>query len=329
MQNIKRTTCLALAALLLGLTACRTAAPAPSADSPAASPDGVLAQTNAIAFTDALGRAVTVPVQPQRVAALIGSFADVWCLAGGQSSLVAAADDTWTSFSLDLDKDVVNLGAIKEPSVEKLLAAAPELVIASANTAADVDLLATLEQAGLNVVYFNVTSFADYLDMLDLCTSITGSRENYESYGVAVQRQVDDARAMAGGESPTVLYLRATGSSVKVKNSQGSVLGEMLADLGCTNIADSDDGLLEQLSLEAILAADPDKIFIVAQGADPIKAEAMLQSEVLANPAWQQLTAVQTGQVYMMDQALYNLKPNEKWGEAYENLAQILYGKGA
>ena len=28
-----------------------------------------------------------------------------------------------------------------------------------------------------------------------------------------------------------------------------------------------------------------------------------------------------------MDQALYNVKPNARWGEAYEGLADILYGE--
>ena len=28
-----------------------------------------------------------------------------------------------------------------------------------------------------------------------------------------------------------------------------------------------------------------------------------------------------------MDQQLYNLKPNARWGEAYEKLAEILYGE--
>ena len=50
----------------------------------------------------------------------------------------------------------------------------------------------------------------------------------------------------------------AAGCSCKVKNSENSVLGEMLAALGCVNIADSDASLLEELSMEAILAADPE-----------------------------------------------------------------------
>ena len=43
----------------------------------------------------------------------------------------------------------------------------------------------------------------------------------------------------------------------------------MLEDLRCTNIADSDASLLEELSMESILAADPDYIFLVLQGRQP------------------------------------------------------------
>lgn len=122
-----------------------------------------------------------------------------------------------------------------------------------------------------------------------------------------------------------MLYIRATGSSCKVKNSQNTVLGEMLADLGCVNIADSETGLLENLSLETIVAEDPDYIFVVVQGSDPADAQALLEATLLSNPAWEGLTAVREGRYHVMDQRLYNVKPNARWGEAYEKLADILY----
>ena len=280
-----------------------------------------------VTFTDALGRTVTAQ-SPQRVAALIGSFADVWCCAGGKDTLVAAADDTWTSFDLGLDDAVVNLGAVKEPSAEALLAAQPDLVLASVNTQADVDLLPVFEQAGVTVAYFDVNTLDDYLGMLEICTQLTGRADCWEQNGEAVRAQAEDVCGRAAGrEGPTVLYLRATGASCKVKGSEGTVLGEMLADLGCVNVADREGALLESLSMEAILEADPEKIFIVLQGSDGTDARRTLDETVLANPAWQQLTAVQRGDVYYMDQRLYNLKPNARWGEAYEGLWEILYGE--
>ena len=113
-----------------------------------------------ITFTDDLDREITV-TQPRRVAALIGSFADVWCLAGGQDTLVAAADDSWTQFDLDLPETVASLGAVKEPNVELLLVAEPDFVLGSTKTAADLELLDLLEQSGIPVAYFDISSFED------------------------------------------------------------------------------------------------------------------------------------------------------------------------
>lgn len=281
--------------------------------------------TEKICFTDDLGRTVTLEGKPSRVAALIGSFADVWCLAGGEDALVAAAEDAWTSFDLALGEEVISLGAVKEPNLELLLAARPDFVIGSCNTGADLALEETLAGAGIPVAYFDVNEFEDYLNMLRICTELTGKEENYEIYGERVCAQVERAKELADGSAPRVLYIRATGVSCKVKGSRGTVLGSMLAALGCVNIADSGKSLLEELSLEAIIEGDPDYIFAVLQGATPERAQKQLEDTLLSNPAWQSLRAVREGRFFVLDNALYNLKPNDQWGRAYEELAALLY----
>ena len=281
----------------------------------------------AISFTDDLGRMVSLE-RPERVAALTGSFAELWCLAGGEDTLVAAAGDSWTSFGLELPETVTDLGGIKEPDLERLLASEPDLVLLSSNTAAQVELLEVLEQAGLTTAFFHVTNFDEYLNMLDICTRLTGDGQAYTRYGTALEEQIRAAKDRADGSAPTVLYIRATGSSCKVKNSKDTVLGEMLADLGCVNIADRENALLEQLSMEAILQAEPDYIFAVAQGADDTAARKNLEATLLSDPAWQSLGAVRAGRFHLLEHRLYNLKPNARWGEAYEKLADILYPRG-
>ncbi len=322
----KLTCALLCAALALGLTGCAgQSAPGTSAgQSGESSAVQSTSDAETVTFTDDLGREVTLS-SPKRVAALIGSFADVWCLAGGKDTLVAAADDSWTQFDLGLSEEVKNLGAVKTPSQEILLAADPDFVIGSAKTAADVELMDLMDELGIPAACFDISSYEDYLRMLDICTQLTGDARAYEQNGTAVQEQIDAARARADGSAPTVLYVRATGSSCKVKNSENTVLGEMLADLGCINIADSETALLESLSMETILACDPEYIFVVLQGSDPTDAEITLQNALLSDPAWNSLTAVKEGRLYYMDQQLYNVKPNARWGEAYEKLADILY----
>lgn len=308
---MKRLLLLLLSAALL-LSAC--AAPAAPASELSA---------GAVTFTDDLGREVSLD-PPERVAALIGSFADIWCLAGGKDTLAAAAGDAWTSFDLGLDETVRDLGAIKEPDLEVLFDTQPDLVLASCNTQADLELRETLEKVGIPVAYFDVQHFEDYLRMLEICTKLTGQPQRYETYGTVVSEEISAAMARQDGSAPTVLCIRATGSGCKVKGSENNLLGEMLRDLGCVNIADG-SGLLEDLSMEAIIAADPDYIFAVLQGADAAWARASLDAALLQNPAWSSLRAVQEGRFYTLDHALYNLKPNARWGEAYERLADILY----
>lgn len=284
---------------------------------PGPEPDG------GAAFTDDLGRTVAV-AEPERVACLLGSFAQVWQLAGGTA--VAAPDDAWVDLGVDMAADAVNLGSTKDLSLEALFAAEPDLVLASVNSDQHLQWRETLEAAGIPVAYFEVSDFEGYLRLLKCCTDLTGRDDLYEKHGLDVQKQIAEAvqRAEDRGTAPRVLYLRISGSGVRAKNSEGTVLGQMLKNLKCINIADTDGTLLEILSMEHILTEDPDFIFVVQQGDDTEQAQARLEGFFAENPAWASLTAVREGRVYQLDKALYNLKPNARWGEAYLELEALL-----
>lgn len=279
-------------------------------------------------ITDDLGRTVTV-ASTERTAALLGSYADIWMLAGG--TVCATADDAWDDLGLPLD-GAVNLGGVKSLSLEALLGCEPTLVLASTNTAQHLEWQGTLEGAGIPVAYFDVANFEDYLRMLKICTDLLGTPERYEQYGSAIAPVVEEAKAHAAqrvaaqGET-SVLVLRASASSIRAKNSQGNVLGEILHDLGCLNIADSDSGLLEALSMESILALNPDAIFIVQSGDDTEGTLANIEAMFRDDPAWDSMDAVAQGRVYLVDKQLYNLKPNARWGEAYAHLEDLLSGQ--
>lgn len=277
-------------------------------------------------FTDDLGRQVSI-ASCERTAALLGSFADVWVLSGGGQNLCATADDAWDDFGLgEQIPNAANLGATKNLSLEILLASKPHFVIASTNTKQHLDWLSTLEAAGIAVAYFDVSDFDDYLRMLKICTDITARPDLYEKNGLDVKNKVNAAieQGKKAGNNQKVLFLRASAASVRAKNSHDNVLGEMLADLGCINIADSDSSLLETLSVESILAQNPYRIFVVQVGDNAEATKKSIHDLFKENPAWQKLDAVKNGRVHFMDKRLYNLKPNALWGQAYEQLAEIL-----
>lgn len=290
---------------------------------------GAVAEDTACTFTDDLGRTVTVN-RPERVAALLASFAQVWQLAGGD--VVATADDAWNDLQLPLAEDTVNLGNTKSLSLELLLGSRPDFILASTNTRQNVEWQDTLEATGIPVAYFDVGDFDDYLRLLKICTDITGRSDLYEANGLAVQHQIEEVIAhsrqrIAAEGAPRVLCLVASASSIHVKNSQNNVLGEMLNALGCINIADSETSLLQNLSLEYILTVDPDYVFIVQRGDDTQGMLQKLASDLESHPLWSHLTAVRDKRVFIMEKNLYNLKPNHRWGEAYEGLEAILSGE--
>ncbi|MGN0618619.1 MAG: ABC transporter substrate-binding protein [Ruminiclostridium sp.] len=281
-------------------------------------------------FTDALGREVTVEKNPKRTAALIGSFADVWQLAGGE--VCAAAEDAWDDFGLELP-EAVNIGGAHSPSFEALLSADPDFVIGSASTAADVEIKEQLETAGITVAYFDVDSFEDYLGMLDTCTEITGRKDLYEKNGLSVKNEIDRIKEELKAENlpeekRTVLILRVSSGFVKAKGSDGTILGEMLADLDCINIADSDTSLLDDLSVESVIRREPQHIFVVTMGDDTEKALSNLTRMMEENPAWGTLEAVKENRLHVLDRRLFNIKPNAQWAKAYEQLSEILSEQG-
>lgn len=124
-----------------------------------------------------------------------------------------------------------------------------------------------------------------------------------------------------------ILLLRASSGFVKAKGSEGTILGEMLADLGCINIADSDEALLENLSVESVIREEPYRIFVVTMGDDTETAIDNLIRMMEDNPAWSSLEAVSENRLHIMDRKLFNIKPNAKWAEAYEQLSAILLEK--
>lgn len=277
-------------------------------------------------FTDDLGRTITVE-NPKRVAALLGSFAQIWMLAGGE--ICATADDAWDDLQLNLSEDTENLGNTKNLNLELLLASEPDFILASTNTRQNLEWQETLDTIQIPTAYFDVSDFDDYLRLLNICTDITNRKDLYQIYGLDVQAQLTNvmekrAQWLEKNNAPKVLSLVASASNVFAKNSQNNVLGEMLYNLGCINIADSDSTLLENLSIEHILQENPDYIFIVQRGDDAQGTKARVEQLFAENPAWSQLDAVKNDRVYFMEKTLYNLKPNHRWGEAYAKLEEIL-----
>ena len=266
----------------------------------------------------------TEKARPMRVVSLYGSFAEAWQLAGG--TLVGVTEDAVSERGMELGEDIQIIGTVKEPNLELVIALEPDLVLLSADIASHGAAAQTLTAAGIPCCISRVDTFLDFAEVMDEFTLLTGRRDIYDSLIPPMQAQIDAiVEKAAAQEHPTVLLLRAFSTGVKVKG-RDNLAGAMLEDLGCVNIAEKQPSLLEELTLEAIIAENPAYVLISVMGSDTDAALRSVEQTLGQNPAWQALDAVREGRVYVLPKELFHYKPNARWGESYAYLAHILYG---
>jgi iron complex transport system substrate-binding protein len=273
-------------------------------------------------FTDSLKNSVALKEKPKRVVSLLGSYAETWILAGG--SLVGVTNDVISERKMDLPKDTKIVGTIKDPNVEEIMALSPDFVLLSTDIESHVKISDTLKKADIPFAFFKVEHFEDYLNMLKVCTDITGNKELYNKNGLEVKKQIDNVLAKVDKNSkPDILFIRAFSSGAKAKNDDNMAC-KILTDLGTVNIASKHKSLLEDLSIEEIIQEDPDFIFVVTMG-DTKEALNALKNGIEKNPAWSNLSAIKNNRYIVLPKELFHYKPNARWGESYEYVAKVLY----
>lgn len=273
-------------------------------------------------FTDSTGATVTLPQKPKTVAVLFSSFAEVWVLAGGQVS-VTVGETVERGFAAS--PVLVDSGAGKTIDLEALIAAKPDLVIGSADIPAQAEACRAMASCGIPAAQFRVDTFADYLAMLKICTDITENAPAYETHGLQVQQKIQEILSTPRASAPSILFVRcgSTAAATKAKRAPENFVCTMLQQLGAHNIADDAPVLLDGLSLEYVIARDPQVIFLSPMGNEAAAKDYIV--ELFSQPGWAELTAVKEENYHFLSKELFHFKPNARWAEAYEQLETLLY----
>lgn len=281
------------------------------------------AKSDTITVVDGLGKSVTLRKNPQRVVCLYTSYLDLWDLAGG--TVVGRADSKENV--PESAKSVTTVGSYVKPNLEAVLALQPDLILLSSGVNGQVDLIPMFEKNNIPYLALDYTNFDDYLNMLKIYSGLTGKEELYQSKGQEVKEKVDAIIAkVPKDKKPSVLLLLGSVKNVSARLPDSTV-GDMLQDLGAVNIA-YEPGMkaeeMEIFSMERVIEKDPDFILVQTMG-DVAESTARVKKDVEDNPAWGYLTAVKEGRYIYLPKDLFLFKANERYAEAYEQLAKLLY----
>ncbi len=259
-------------------------------------------------------------------ACLNSSIADLWNLAGGSVDVTVqeAVDRGYAS----PDAIIIDSASGRNISSEKLIEAAPDLILGSVDTSSHVRLKSFMDSIGWNMILIRQDSFQDFLEVLKTLADITGRSDLYEKYGLGQEAEIDGIIEECKEEKdiPHVLFIRAGNafSAVRAKRTEDHFATGIINDLGAVNAADEMGALTDTLSLEAILKARIDKILIVPQGDEEASIDYVRY--LFSQPGWKDVPAIESGEIYFLPKDLFHFKPNGRWAEAYRVMAEVLYG---
>ena len=267
----------------------------------------------------ATGRPQT-PARPQRIVSLIPAVTEM-IYAMGDGSRVAAVSN-FDHFPADVDR-LPRVGGLLDPSVERILAIKPDLVIVYATQK---ELIERLDRAG--IPYFSYQHRA----LADIMTTIraVGARIGSAARGDAVAAEMD--RTLAGIRAKTanlphpatlLVFERDPGSLRNVYASGGyGFLHDMLEIAGGRNVFAGMKQQAVQASTEMLLSSKPDVIVELRYG-DSLK-NADIARELRAWDALASIPAVRTHRVSVLTGDEF-VVPGPRVVEATLKLARVIH----
>lgn len=283
-----------------------------------------------ITVTDVKGRTVTLPKPAQRV--VLGFYYEDYLAVAGPGAIdkvVALSLGTWKDWRpyqfAAYEKALPHLSSIPDVgntedgnfSVEKVIAARPDLVILAAWSYDTLgESVHRIEEAGIPVVTldYNSQTVAKHVLSTEVLGKVMGTEERAKELSDNYQKAMAniDARIKAAGPTTKKVYVElAQKGAGEIGNSYGnSMWGSLIGSLGGDNIAKGQIGNWGPLSPEYVLSQKPDLIFLsgsewlnkpqsvqVGFGADP-KLTRERMAAYLGRPGWSELPAVKNGNVF-------------------------------
>ncbi len=299
--------------------------------------DQVIVEADSVTFEDASSETITIQKNPQKTVNLYGSFTTLWYEAGGTVEGCIGGDSAITLYQEYIGRDITQDEGVtvvatsssgKKWDVESIVALQPDLIICSTAMSGYSTIQAPAEAAGIPVIAMSYNDFSDYLKWFKVFCNLNSQEELWDTVAMPALDSVVEILAKCPTDDTPRVFSMFSGAESLQANTTNTVVGEMIEEMNAVNIVDEWDNAsgAERLdiNLETVYAADPD-IIVVQCHAGAEVAQQQIQEAYGENPVWQSLRAVQEGQIYYLEKELFHNKPNSRFAEAYQKLAEILY----
>ncbi len=316
-----------LFAICIGIVLCvvgcapPTTQPPPLTSTPSlVIPTQAIANTPAAEFprtaTDALGRSVTISARPQRIVSLAPSVTEILFAIGAGPQMVGRTK--YDNYPAEAAK-LPDIGGytVKTISVEAIVNLKPDLVIAG--TKSQKDVVDALSKVGIPVYTVAPATITEIEDGIMVIGEITGNANGAQTVVADMKTRIAAVTAKTDtipAEKQTRVFYEAFAEPLTT-TSDSTFIGELLKFAGAKNIFGNLDAQYPQVSVEQIVAQDPQAILAPSSAALTVE-------KIRAQPGWEKITAVKNGAVYTVDGDMVS-RAGPRVVNALESIAQQLY----
>lgn len=283
-----------------------------------------------LTVTDDYGREVTLEKQPRWLISLAPSITEMLFAMDMGDHLIAVTEwDTYPAKAKELRDSGGNVGALDKPDLEAITAMHVDLVIASNLTPAAT--LDKITQGRTQAVSLHHDSFEDVLeDIAELgrILGVPGRALALRGELESKRREIEASLRPILGESPrkaVILLHIEDGLQPGWSPGAGTWMGDLIEMAHGENIASALGSSWGQISLEGLLAANPEVIF-VKEGDSPGANERLRQrlEALKAHPVWSRLRAIRNDRVIILPNGPFSI-PGPRMVDAYRAIVNGLW----
>ncbi|MBP1723413.1 MAG: ABC-type transporter cobalamide binding protein [Deltaproteobacteria bacterium] len=272
------------------------------------------ARAPAATFIDEAGRTLEVNGPPQRIVSVAPNVTEILFALGLEDRLVGVS--VYCQYPPEALKKE-KIGGYINPSLEKIVALRPDLVIGIAEG----DLKTFVDKlAGLKVPVY----IANPRDALQVLTSIqkigevTFAQEPARKIVRSMEERVWTIQDKVQGQPrPRVLHILDFNPLISA--GKGTFVDDLIRFAGGRNVAETATGKYPRFSMEEVLVQDPEVILLASmKSRDPMVKQRRWWER------WKTISAVKQGRIYVLDSDLIH-RPSPRMAEGLERVARAIH----
>ena len=269
---------------------------------------------------DDFGRNVVVSKVPERIVSLAPSNTEILFALGLGPKVVGVT--TFCDYPPEVPErvkkgDIAVIGGFADPSIERIVALDPDLVLASSSLQEKV--VEDLEEKGITVIALNPKKVDQILANIRLVGEITGKLEQAEKLSNEMQQAIDTVRDKTKNVTyrPRVYYevwyepLYTIGT--------GTWQNELIERAGGINIFADAKEAYPIVSSEAVIQRDPEIIIVTIGYMGGVKKE-----DFEKRPGWTAITAVKNDRICEIDENIV-IRPGPRITQGLQQLARLIH----